>query len=95
MQNLHLIVFADALQIYNFGLDSWEQYCAEKSSSSLDSSKTVTHIPPENWRNCHTKPTEAYDVYSFGIMMWEIFTDQTAFASDGCTGLTYWLLFVL
>jgi len=37
---------------------------------------TVTHIPPENWHDINTCPTEKYDVYSFGIMLWELLTES-------------------
>jgi len=40
---------------------------------------TVTHIPPENWRDINTLPTEQYDVYSFGILLWELLSENHPF----------------
>jgi len=40
---------------------------------------TVTHIPPENWRDINTWPTEKYDVYSFGILLWELLSENYPF----------------
>jgi len=40
---------------------------------------TVTHIPPENWRDINTSPTEKYDVYSFGILLWELLSELHPF----------------
>jgi len=39
----------------------------------------VTHIPPENWRDITAHRTVKFDIYGFGIMLWELFTEQTAF----------------
>jgi len=40
---------------------------------------TVTHIPPENWQDINTSPTEKYDVYSFGILLWELLSERHPF----------------
>ena len=81
-------------QISDFGLARWKQYSAEKSSSRSQNAGTVTHIPPENWRDIpNTKRSEKFDVYSFGVMLWEIFTQKSPFAPDG--GMTAMVLFSL
>ena len=40
---------------------------------------TITHIPPENWRDINTCPTEKYDIYSFGILLWELLSENHPF----------------
>nr|CAB3265602.1 receptor-interacting serine/threonine-protein kinase 1-like [Phallusia mammillata] len=32
----------------------------------------IAHVPPENIRNINHKPTPAYDVFSFGVILWEL-----------------------
>jgi len=38
----------------------------------------VTHIAPENW-DINVSRTVKFDVYGFGIMFWELVTEQRAF----------------
>ena len=40
---------------------------------------TMTHIPPENWKNSHLRKTETFDVYGFGIFLWEVITKKRPF----------------
>ncbi|CAH1274653.1 ANKK1 [Branchiostoma lanceolatum] len=37
---------------------------------------TITHIPPEYFKNPDLKAGEKFDVYSFGIFIWEVFTGK-------------------
>jgi len=50
---------------------------------------TVTHIPPENWRDINTEPTEMYDVYSYGILLWELLSERQPFDSGKFTHSIY------
>ena len=40
---------------------------------------TPTHIPPEKWKDYTIKTDVKFDVYSFGIMLWELFADEKPF----------------
>jgi len=66
-------------QICDFGLAKWRLYSTTKTNSRSQRG-TVTHIPPENWRDINAPRTIKFDIYSFGIMLWELFTQDIAFA---------------
>lgn len=40
---------------------------------------TPTHIPPEKWKDHNMEPDVNFDVYSFGIMLWELFANEKAY----------------
>lgn len=65
-------------KISDFGLSRWKRYSYEMTRRDRPGG-TVTHIPPENWRDINTSPTEKYDVYSFGILLWELLSEQHPF----------------
>jgi len=52
-------------------------------TSSSTQRGTVTHIPPENWRDINAHHSTKYDIYSFGIMLWELVTERVAFTDTG------------
>lgn len=68
----------DGTQICDFGLAKWRQYSTTKTDSRSQRG-TVTHIPPENWEDINTPRTVKFDVYSFGIMLWELLTEKIPF----------------
>ena len=41
---------------------------------------TPTHIPPEKWKNYEMEPDVKLDVYSFGVMLWELCANEKPFA---------------
>ena len=49
------------------------------TSAALTLAGTPTHIPPEMWKNPSMEKDAKFDVYSFGIMLWELFTGETAY----------------
>ena len=69
----------DCIQLCDFGLAKWRNHSKTKTNSkSLRG--TVTHIPPENWRDINAPRSVKYDIYSFGILMWQLMTQQVPFA---------------
>ena len=36
----------------------------------------MTHIPPESWNDINLARTEKVDVYAFGVMLWEMFSER-------------------
>lgn len=42
---------------------------------------TTSHLPPEVWGNVNRAPDSYYDVYSFGIVVWEMLSGAVPF---GC-----------
>ncbi|XP_019628684.1 PREDICTED: receptor-interacting serine/threonine-protein kinase 3-like [Branchiostoma belcheri] len=82
--NLHV-------KIADLGLAKWrtfsKKYMKERSRASKGKegylAGTITHIPPENLLNINTKATETFDVYSFGILLWEIITGKEPYEECG------------
>ena len=50
---------------------------------------TATHIPPEKWKNWNEKEADGemgelavkFDVYSFSILLWELFANERPFST--------------
>ena len=63
-------------QVGDFGLSR----LMDKESDSLETSThgTVTHMPPELLMD--GRLSRATDIYSFGVILWEIYTARRAFA---------------
>ena len=56
----------------------WKKF-SELNSVNVVRLGTVTHIPPENWKDSHLRKTETFDVYGFGIFLWEVVTQKRPF----------------
>ena len=65
-------------QICDFGLAKWKAY-SQTISSSRKLAGTVTHIPPESWIDRNQPRTVKYDVYSFAVLLWELFAEEKPF----------------
>ncbi|KAM8905288.1 ankyrin repeat and protein kinase domain-containing protein 1 isoform 2-T2 [Spinachia spinachia] len=75
------------VKISDFGVIQWEE--------SMDNTEFMEHlvvrgnisyIPPETFTQCPYPPGATFDVYSFGIVTWEILTQQKPYA--GCSVTT-------
>ncbi|XP_006824176.2 ankyrin repeat and protein kinase domain-containing protein 1-like [Saccoglossus kowalevskii] len=68
-------------KVSDFGLSEWHEYSRMVSENCRASSESVTvgtttHIPPECFMDINRKADTKFDVYSFGITIWEIVTKK-------------------
>ena len=68
-------------KVCDFGFSRWKEYSKSHFVEAVPLG-TVTHVPPERWRDCTVRKKEKFDVYSFGITMWEILTLKLPFAGE-------------
>lgn len=64
-------------KLADFGLSEWKTVV--RSLSGGFPSGTVTHIPPEKWKDINFSMDTRCDVYSFGILIWEVIMEETPF----------------
>ncbi|XP_074496701.1 ankyrin repeat and protein kinase domain-containing protein 1 [Sebastes fasciatus] len=75
------------VKISDFGLVHWEEGMSKKLfMEQLTVRGNISYIPPETFTQCPDPPGTTFDVYSFGIVMWEILTQQKPYA--GCSMTT-------
>ena len=48
---------------------------------------TVSHVPPEVWSNVNLPSDRFYDIYSFGIIIWELLSGEFPYKGN-CVGIT-------
>lgn len=72
------------LQLGDFGLATWlsgsDAIMANQSCNTL--AGTAAYIPPEAWQNPALQANEAFDVFAFGILIWEVMTAQQPYAGE-------------
>ncbi|KAM8921471.1 receptor-interacting serine/threonine-protein kinase 3-like [Pelodytes ibericus] len=61
------------VQITDFGL---AKIVGLTTSAQPSFAGTLSYMPPEALSDIHYKPTKAFDVYSFGILMWSVFSGE-------------------
>ncbi|XP_035695822.1 uncharacterized protein LOC118429444 [Branchiostoma floridae] len=66
-------------KISDFGLSKYKHLASKSRGSEVCLAGTITHIPPENLVDIHLKAGEKFDVYSFGILIWETLTGQAPY----------------
>ncbi|KAM6932164.1 ankyrin repeat and protein kinase domain-containing protein 1 [Lycodopsis pacificus] len=75
------------VKISDFGVIHWEDSMGKKTfMEHLTVRGNTSYIPPETFTQCNDPPGTTFDVYSFGIVMWEILTQQKPYA--GCSMTT-------
>ena len=70
------------MQICDFGLPLWKS-CSQAASSAENLQFVNLDItPPENLDDPGLQKTTVYDVYSFGILMYQTMTLQKPYTGD-------------
>lgn len=66
------------LQICDFGLAKWKQQASTQTTTGRRLG-TIRYMAPEVFKDPNVSRTVKYDVYSFGILLWEIFSEKMPF----------------
>ncbi|XP_035665269.1 leucine-rich repeat and IQ domain-containing protein 4-like [Branchiostoma floridae] len=69
------------VKISDFGLSKWKMKSRVVTQTSPEGS-TITHAPPEFFLDINLVPTPMFDVYSFGVLLWEIITRAEPYGSE-------------
>ena len=72
------IRFSFLLQICDFGLAKWKQQAATQTTTGRRCG-AIAHMAPEAFKDPGVPRTVKYDVYSFGILLWELLTEKKPF----------------
>jgi len=68
------------LQICDFGLAKWKQHAATQTATETRRG-TIAYMAPEVFMNPSKSRTIKYDVYGFGIFLWELLSEQKPYAN--------------
>ena len=78
---MHVIksyTYSCVLQICDFGLAKWKQQAATQTADGKRRG-TVAYMAPEVFKDANLPRTVKYDVYSFGILLWELLSGNEPF----------------
>ncbi|KAM9853192.1 ankyrin repeat and protein kinase domain-containing protein 1 [Aulostomus maculatus] len=74
------------VKISDFGLFNWEGSMNKNSfMECLTGRGNLSYVPPETFTQSPDLPGTAFDVYSFGIIIWEILTQQKPYSGWSVT----------
>ena len=68
-----LIGDGNKAKICDFGFAQWKEFSQSISKRRVPLG-TITHIPPEHWKNHELRKQEPFDAYTFGVFMYEAMT---------------------
>jgi len=74
------------LQICDFGLAKWKLQAATQTTTGKRCG-TVRYMAPEVFKDANCRRTVKYDVYSFGILLWELLSEKKPFENGNRYGL--------
>ncbi|XP_041654039.1 ankyrin repeat and protein kinase domain-containing protein 1 [Cheilinus undulatus] len=74
------------VKISDFGLIHWKEGMSKKLfMENLTARGNISYIPPETFTQSADPPGTEFDVYSFGIVIWEILTQQKPYTGWSMT----------
>ncbi|XP_072925903.1 receptor-interacting serine/threonine-protein kinase 2-like isoform X1 [Hemitrygon akajei] len=62
------------IKVCDFGLANWRKLTSQNSSDSSKIHGTLSYMPPECFKDINSRKSRKFDVYSYGIVIWEILT---------------------
>ncbi|XP_072135538.1 receptor-interacting serine/threonine-protein kinase 2-like isoform X2 [Mobula birostris] len=62
------------IKVCDFGLANWWELTSQNSGDSSKIHGTLSYMPPECFNDINTRRGRKFDVYSYGIVIWEILT---------------------
>ncbi|XP_043914203.1 receptor-interacting serine/threonine-protein kinase 2-like [Protopterus annectens] len=71
------------VRLTDFGLSKWKQTStmSRQSSTSYGVGGTLAYKPPEALTDLNYKPQQAFDSYSYGILIWSVITGQEPYSN--------------
>jgi len=63
-------------------MSKWKDHIRSFTNAAIIQG-TLSNIPPEKWTDPYLRPNEKFDVYAFGILLWEMFTEKIAYKEYG------------
>ncbi|XP_031154437.2 receptor-interacting serine/threonine-protein kinase 3-like [Sander lucioperca] len=77
------VLLDDALnaKLTDFGLSRISCSVTQASKNGEPLGGTINYMPPEAFENISYEPTRAFDIYSFGILIWSTVTGKQPYAN--------------